>query len=78
MISPAGDKNPVSDILKKNGPTPYHLCYVSNNFEKDIEDVIKVTKGKVVIPPKAAVAFGGRRVVFLYSLTIGLIELVEE
>lgn len=64
-------------MLSKNGPTPYHVCYKSNNIEGDIEKLQK-EHYKVAIPLAPAIAFGGKRVVFLYSLSIGLIEIVEE
>ncbi len=32
----------------------------------------------MVIPAQEAVAFAGKRVVFLYSLSVGLIEIVEK
>ena len=33
---------------------------------------------KVIIPAKEAIAFGGRRVVFMINKNIGMIEVVEE
>ena len=32
---------------------------------------------KVVIEPKSAIAFGGRRVVFMMNIGFGLMEIVE-
>lgn len=26
LIEPMNDKSPISNILSKNGPTPYHIC----------------------------------------------------
>ena len=69
--------SPVDPVLSKNGPTPYHICYRSENLERDVEK-LKAGRFKVTIPPAPAVAFSGRRVVFLYSLSTGLIEIVEE
>lgn len=77
LVAPMGEGSPVDMHLSKIGPTPYHICYKSNNLEKDV-DQLKAARYKEVIPPAPAVAFGGRRVVFLYSLTVGLIEIVEE
>ncbi|MBP5622221.1 MAG: VOC family protein [Thermoguttaceae bacterium] len=76
LVAPASENSPVSTLLKKVGPTPYHLCYLSENIETDVDELIK-QRFKVLIPPAPAVAFGGRRVVFMYSLAIGIVEIVE-
>ena len=70
-------ESPVDSVLVKNGPTPYHICYISDNLDTDIETLQK-NRFKITIPPAPAVAFNGKRVVFLYSLSAGLIEVVEE
>ena len=45
-------------------------------FEKDVDNYIK--QGfKVVIEPKPAIAFGGKRVVFLMTIGFGIMEIVE-
>lgn len=78
LISPIkGMESPADGWLKKNGPSPYHICYISDNLEKDIE-VLSQQKYQVVIPPDTAIAFGGKRVAFLYNLQQGLLEIVEE
>lgn len=70
-------ETPVNNILNKIGPTPYHICYRSNEIESDIRCLIK--RGyKITIPPAPAIAFKGKNVVFMYSLPVGLIEIVEE
>ena len=68
--------SPVDLVLSKNGPTSYHICYKSSSFEDDIEQ-LKMKRFRVTVPPAPAVAFSNKRVVFLYSLSVGLIELVE-
>ena len=79
LVAPLNKKleSPVDSVLVKNGPTPYHICYLSDNLDADIEKLQR-NRFKVTIPPAPAVAFGGERVVFLYSLSAGLIEMVEE
>lgn len=69
-------ESPVDTYLSKIGATAYHICYVSDEFEKDIDD-LKSKGFKVVISPQEAVAFKNKRVVFMVNLTIGLIEIVE-
>ena len=76
LVAPMSDGSPVESQLSKIGPTPYHICYISSDIEADIR--LQKNRFKVTLPPAPAVAFGGRRVVFLYSLSVGLIEIVEE
>ena len=65
------EPSPVDIYLSNVGPAPYHICYKSE---------IETLKGegfRVVIEPAEAVAFGGRRVVFMMNLGLGLMEIVE-
>ena len=72
------EPSPVKEILKKNGPTPYHLCYKTKDIEQELRR-LKAEKWMVVAEPKRAIAFGdGVRVSFLFKRSIGMIELVEE
>jgi len=69
--------SPVDNYLKKTGPAPYHICYRT----EDLEEKIKELEGqgfRTVIAPEPAVAFDGRRVVFMMDLGLGLIEILEE
>ena len=77
LVAPKGEGSPVDTQLSRIGPTPYHLCYRSGALEEDIGRLQR-ERFRVTVPPAPAVAFGGKRVVFLYSLAIGLIEIVEE
>ncbi len=77
LVSPISEGTPVDEFLKKVGPSPYHICYKSNDIESDIER-LKQKRFKVTIPLAPAIAFGSKRVVFLYSLSVGLVEIVEE
>lgn len=73
-------ESPVTKILNNVVGTPYHICYESDNFDKDIEDRKILSGGgyKVVVEPAPAVAFNGRRVVFMMNLGFGLLEIVEK
>ena len=75
-VAPTADDSPVSRLLKTVGPTPYHLCYASADLDAEIERLRRYG-ARTLIPPAPAVAFGGRRVVFMYSLAIGTFEIVE-
>lgn len=71
-------KTPVKDILfKMGGPTPYHICYATDDIEKGIE-MLTGNRFRLMIPPAEAIAFNKRKVAFLYNLQVGLIEIVEE
>lgn len=69
-------KSPVDQYLSKAPGTPYHICYKSDNFDEEIVNLMQQGY-KVIIEPKPAVAFGGKRVIFLMNLSLGLIEIVE-
>lgn len=80
LVSPMSEDSPVSEILQKNGPTPYHICFTAE-VERDFGDCRKefASKGFAVLhKPAPAPLFGGKDVVFLYSKNLGLIELVIE
>lgn len=75
LIEPAGEDSPVQRALKKGGGLD-HLCYETSHIEKTLEE--SIAKGGAIVRPLApAVAFGGRRIAFVYFLELGLIEFVE-
>ena len=76
LVAPMGEGSPVDMYLSKIGPTPYHICYRSSDIEADIAELQK-NRFKVSIPLAPAIAFGNKRVVFMFSLSVGLIEIVE-
>lgn len=69
-------KSPVDAYLSSVGPAPYHICYTSNDLDAEVES-LKQQGFKLIIEPKPAIAFGGKRVVFMMSLGLGLMEIVE-
>ena len=67
----------VSGLITQYRNMPYHLCYSSNEFEKDLKYLSQ--QGCVQIDePCIAPALGNGRVVFLMSPVIGMIELYEK
>ena len=74
LISPAAEDSPVTNFLKKGGGL-YHLCYESEDLEKDIERFRK-NGAKVLSKPVEAEAFK-KKIVFLYFKR-DIIELVEK
>ena len=77
LIEPAKEESVVSDLIKKYKNTAYHICYVSNDLEKDIE-MIKSNGGVQIDSPKPAIAINNKRVVFFAFASLGIIELLEE
>ena len=63
LISPFRDDSMVSGLIKKYKNSPYHLCYIADNFEQEIEHLTAncyIQMGEA----REAVAIDGRRVVF--------------
>ena len=78
LVSPLDKEktSPVDQYIIGASGTPYHICYSSSDFEKELE-TLKSRGYKVIIEPKPAVAFGGKRVVFMMNISFGLMEIVE-
>ncbi len=76
LISPIDDKSPVYAYLKKNGNTPYHICYLVRDINETIF-ILKKLKFKLIEKPKSAIAFNNKKVAFLYHIDYGVLELVE-
>ena len=79
LVSPLDQskESPVDQYLGNVPGTPYHICYESAQFDSEIE-TLKRQGFKVIIAPERAIAFGGKRVVFLMNLGLGLMEIVEK
>lgn len=79
LVAPLDKKleSPVDQYLSNAVGTPYHICYESESLDAEIEE-LKAQGYKVVIEPRPAVAFDGRRVVFMMNIGFGLMEIVEE
>lgn len=68
--------SPVSNILKKLGDTPYHICYEVRQINNEIERLIN-NNFILIDAPKQAMAIDNNKVAFLYKKGIGIIELLE-
>lgn len=77
LVAPLNKESPVTNLLKKQGNSLYHICYKTDNLKKEIKDLDN--NGFVVISNLLeAPAINNKRVIFLYKEDIGLIELVEK
>ena len=76
LIQPTSKESVVASFAKKIGNSPYHICYETQNINQSIE---KLTEdGYVLIhQPEKAIAIRNKKVAFLMSGEIGIIELVE-
>lgn len=76
LISPVSEDSVVAGLMRKFKNSPYHLCYETEDLEKTVSDLEK--NGFMRIDePCPAPALEGRRVCFLQSARIGMIELLE-
>jgi len=79
IITPSDAASPIDRLLRRNGPTIYHVCYRTRcittaivALERDGFNVIAVSE------PKPAVLFGGHNVAFYSVDGLGLIELLQD
>ncbi len=69
-------KDPVSNVLKNLGVTPYHLCYVVDDVYLAMEALYE--EGFVpLFMPVSSVAMNGRKICYLRNLEVGTIEIVS-
>jgi methylmalonyl-CoA/ethylmalonyl-CoA epimerase len=76
LVAPLTDDAPVMAMLKKNGGGAYHLCFETSDMEAALKWVTE--HGCIVFsPPEPAIAFGGRKIAWIYTQTRQLFELLE-
>jgi methylmalonyl-CoA/ethylmalonyl-CoA epimerase len=76
LIAPLTQDSPLRSVLSRGGGA-YHMCFETPRLDEALDDV--VAKGcSLVSKPVPAVAFGGRRIAWVFTPTRQLIELLEE
>ena len=76
LVSPLEGESPVDNILRMQGVSPYHICYVVEDIMQAVEDLYE--EGfKPLFMPVESVAMNNRKICYLYHLDVGYIELVE-
>jgi methylmalonyl-CoA/ethylmalonyl-CoA epimerase len=75
LVEPAGENSPVIPFLRRGGGL-HHLCYEVENLEDQLT-LSREQGGLVVRPPLPAVAFGGRRIAWVYTRNKLLLEYLE-
>ena len=78
ILSPlaSSSKSPISEQLRTSGPGFNHICYAVNDIFESIQSLLE-DEWKVICNPVADVAFGRRKIAFLFHKDYGLIELLE-
>ncbi len=76
LVAPLGDDSPVHRTLMKWGNSAYHACYEVPDLDQALAHL--AANGCVIVSkPVPAVAFGNRRIAWLYTPARQLIEAVE-
>jgi methylmalonyl-CoA/ethylmalonyl-CoA epimerase len=75
FVAPDGPRSKVAEVTKQGGGLN-HLCYSSGPLEEAIAG-LEESGMKLISDPKPAVAFGGRRICWLFGPDQLPIELVE-
>ena len=76
LVSPLDSSSLVSGLLKKYKNRPYPICYETNDLDKELAR-LTAQSYTAIDAPTPAPALGNRRVVFLMSPFLGMIELFE-
>jgi methylmalonyl-CoA/ethylmalonyl-CoA epimerase len=75
LIEPADEQSPVHSFAAKGGGL-HHVCYVVDNLEQALANA-RSMGALITRQPMPAVAFGGRRIAWIYTRNRLLIEYLE-
>jgi methylmalonyl-CoA/ethylmalonyl-CoA epimerase len=75
LVAPLTPQSPVRRMLA-NGGGAYHTCYETPDLDASVAE-LTAKRCVLVSEPAPAVAFEGRRIVWLFTPTRQLLELVE-
>jgi methylmalonyl-CoA/ethylmalonyl-CoA epimerase len=75
LVEPAVEKSPVQSFAAKGGGL-HHVCYVVDHLEQALVDA-RGSGALIAREPMPAVAFGGRRIAWIYTKNRLLIEYLE-
>lgn len=75
LVSPVSEDSVVAGLIKKYKNCPYHICYEAGDYETAYSEL--TAGGFIAIDtPTPAPALENRKVVFLTSPVMGMIELI--
>jgi methylmalonyl-CoA/ethylmalonyl-CoA epimerase len=76
VLEPLGDSSPVRGLLSKNPRGALaHFCFETDDLDQTLADV-EASGGRVVVSPVPDVAFGMRKIAFVF-IAGQIIELLE-
>jgi methylmalonyl-CoA/ethylmalonyl-CoA epimerase len=75
LVEPADAKSPVQSFAAKGGGL-HHVCYVVDDLEQALT-AARARGSLVTRQPMPAIAFGGRRIAWIYTRNRLLIEYLE-
>jgi methylmalonyl-CoA/ethylmalonyl-CoA epimerase len=75
LVEPALPNSPVSNFLERGGGL-HHLCYQVDSLERQL-DLSRKARDFIAKSPLPAVAFGGRRIAWVYTKSGLLVEYLE-
>lgn len=76
LVSPTSEDSVAAGLLKKYKNSPYHICYETDNFDEDYQNLL--SNGFISIDtPTPAPALQNREVVFLTNASMGMIEIIK-
>jgi methylmalonyl-CoA/ethylmalonyl-CoA epimerase len=76
LVEGLKDGSPVANILARNGPMPYHLCFAVQSLA-DAATWLRRQRYRPSSGSIQATGFSGKLVQFFYNAQVGLVELVE-
>jgi len=76
LVEPASETSPVNYFLKKHRGGLHHVCYEIDDLESGLKEAKKADL-VVASLPMPAVAFGGRKIAWVCSKKLLLMELLE-
>lgn len=77
LVEPFDENSSVNKIIKKNGVSPYHICYEVPNVEKAYDELVKEGFTPLFRPVEAA-AMDDKQICYMYKKEIGYVEIVNK
>lgn len=77
LVEPYEGNNTMQKMLKKQGNGPYHTCFIVDDIDKVFSDM-KAEGWYAMFEPVEAIAFGNKRISYLFKDEVGYIEIVEK
>ena len=75
LVEPVGDDSPVLQFLRKGGGL-HHVCFEVEDLDRQLAEA-RAARSILVRAPCPAVAFGGRRIAWVFTRQRLLVEYLE-